>query len=162
MNYHPLTHQIIDLLTKNNFWFETFKHAPVTTSEEAAKLRHGYTIDQGAKALIVRIKKINNEKSFAMLVLPGSKKFNIDKAKHFFNAKDIRFVTLEELSQITNGVERGGVPPFGNLFNIKVYADKTLFNNEKIIFNAGDRGFSVAIKAVDYTKLVNPEIIEIV
>lgn len=162
MNYHLVTKEIMELLVKNNFWFETFEHEPVTTSEEASKLRHGYTIDQGAKTLIVRIKKNNNEKNFVMFVLPGSKKFNIDKTKQFFNAKDIRFVTSDELSKITNGVESGGVPPFGNLFKIKVYADKTLFSNEKIIFNAGDRSFSIAIKTVDYIKLVNPEIIGIV
>lgn len=37
MDYHPLTKQITDLLTKNNYWFETFQHEPVLTSEEAAK-----------------------------------------------------------------------------------------------------------------------------
>jgi len=39
--------------------------------------------------------------------------------------------------------------------------DPKLFQNEKIIFNAGDRRFSVAMKSEDYKKIVNPQIVEI-
>ena len=35
-----------------NFWYETFENEPVRISEEASKLRTGYTIGQGAKAII--------------------------------------------------------------------------------------------------------------
>ncbi len=161
MAYHPLTSKITNLLSENKMWFETFEHAPVTTSEEAAALRH-YSINQGAKALIVRIKRKGGEKFFVMFVIPGGSKFDQNKAEKLLDAKDIRFATNEELLKITNGVERGGVPPFGNLFNLKVYADKTLFNNEKIGFNAGDRSFSIGMLASDYKKLVNSEVVEIV
>ncbi len=57
MSYHPLTEKIKQILTENNFEFETFEHEPVRTSEEASKIRTGFTIDQGAKAIIVRVKK---------------------------------------------------------------------------------------------------------
>ena len=66
------------------------------------------------------------------------------------------------VSLAERGVEPGGVPPFGNLFALRVIADPTLFENEKIIFNAGDRGFSVAMRSEDYRRLVNPEVVEIV
>ena len=161
MKYHPVTKQITDLLTNNNCWYETFEHKPVTTSEEAVKVRTGYTLHQGAKALIIRIKKSETDKKFVMLVIPADLKFDGKKVKEVFSAKDIRFATQEEISQLTNGVQIGGVPPFGNLFNFEVVADPKLFENEKIIFNAGDRRFSVAIKSEDYKKLVNPRIIKI-
>jgi len=60
-NYHPVVSQIIDLLEKNNCWFETFEHEPVRTSEEAAKIRTGYSINEGAKAIIIRVKISNAE-----------------------------------------------------------------------------------------------------
>jgi len=161
MNYHPVTKQITDLLTKNNLWFEKFEHVPVRTSEEAAKVRSGYTIKQGAKALIVRVKKSETDKRFVMLVIPGDLRFDNKKLKTYFAAKDIRFATEEEISQLTNGVEIGGVPPLGNLFNLQVIIDPKVFENEKIIFNAGDRKFSVAMKSTDYKNLVNPVTIDI-
>lgn len=158
MDYHPVTKQITDLLKKNNCWFETFEHEEVKTSEEAAKVRTGYTLSQGAKAIIVRVKISNSEKKFVMLVMPGDKRFDNDKVKTIFGAKDIRFATVDEIVSLTGGVQVGGVPPFGNLFGLEVFADGKLFENEKIVFNAGDRRFSIAMKSEDYKTLVNPKI----
>lgn len=161
MEYHQVTKQITDLLQKNNFWFETFEHQPVSTSEEAAKIRTGYSLHQGAKAMIVRLKISESNRKFVMLVLPADLRFDNTKVKDIFSAKDIRFATEEEVSVITKGVQPGGVPPFGNLFGLEVIVDPKLLENEKIVFNAGDRCFSVAMKSQDYKILVNPEILSI-
>jgi Ala-tRNA(Pro) deacylase len=156
--YHPIAAQITNQLKEGNLWFETFEHEPVRTSEEAAKIRSGYTIAQGAKALIVRTKVSGSDKKFVMLVCPGDKRFDNEKVKQIFNAKDVRFATEEEVAEITSGVQPGGVPPFGNLFDLEVVVDPRLLQNEKIVFNAGDRRFSVAMKSSDYVTLVQPKI----
>ena len=160
MDYHPVAAQIVEILKQNNFWFETFEHEPVRTSEEAAKVRHGYSIEQGAKALVVRT-KTKEEKIFIMLVLPAHLRLDTKKARQYLQTKDLRFATEEEVEQITNGVQVGGVPPFGNLFNLKTITDPKLFENEKIVFNAGDRRYSVAMLSQDYKNLVNPTITDI-
>ena len=159
---HPVTSKILDLLKAGGYWFETFEHEPVRTSEEAAKVRTGYSLEQGAKAIIIRVKRSQQDKEFLMLVLPGDKRFDGVKLKALLGAKDIRFATTEEVGKLTDGVEPGGVPPFGNLFDLKVIVDPSLMKLEKIVFNAGDRRFSVAMKAEDYRKIVKPEITEIV
>ena len=162
MNYHPLAGQIVDALKEGGFWYETFEHEPVRTSEEAAKIRDGYTLEQGAKALVVRVKIRGGGKKFVMLVFPAHMKFDMEKAKDLYDAKDIRFVTEEELDELVPGLERGGVPPFGNLMGLEVVCDRSLFDNEKIVFNAGDRRFSVGMKSEDYRVLVEPRVEEIV
>jgi len=154
--------QITDLLKKHGVWFETFTHAPVRTSEEAAQVRDGYTLQQGAKAIIVRVKITNTNRKFVMLVIPGDVRFDTGKVKRLFAAKDMRFATEEEVVKLTDGVQPGGVPPFGNLFGLEIIADPTLLQNEKIVFNAGDRSFSVAMKSADYRKLAQPRIETIV
>lgn len=153
--YHPVSRQIIDLLLKNKFWFETFKHEPVRTSEDAAKVRTGYSLHQGAKAMILKYKKDSLDK-FVMLVFPADLRFDNKKVKGILNIKDVQFASEQEISSLTNGVQVGGVPPFGNLFGLEVIVDSKLFENEKIIFNAGDRRFSVAMKLKDYERLVKP------
>ena len=162
MSYHPLTEKIKAILTEGGFWFETFEHEPVRTSEEASKVRSGYNMDQGAKALITRVKKPGEGKLFVMFVLQGSKKFDTTKIREEFGLSDIRFATEEEVLKITDGVLLGGDPPFGNLFGLPVYADRGLLANEKIIFNAGDKSFSIGMRAEDYIKIVNPVIGNIV
>jgi prolyl-tRNA editing enzyme YbaK/EbsC (Cys-tRNA(Pro) deacylase) len=162
MDYHPLTNQITDQLTRANVWFETFTHEPVRTSEQAARTRPGYELKQGAKAILARVKKSETEKFFIMLVFPADKQFDKRKVKNYFHARDIRFATESEVAALTNGVEPGGVPPFGNLFGLRLVCDPTLFNNENIVFNAGDRSFSVSMRAQDYRHIVNPEVVDII
>ena len=162
MKYHPITETIKNLLNNDSYWYKTFEHEPVRTSEEAAKIRPGYTLKQGAKAIIVRVKESASSKYMVMLVMPADKRFDTNKVKKLFNAKDIRFATEKEVGLLTGGIKPGGVPPFGNLFDMKVIADPSFFKNEKIIFNAGDRRFSIAMRSEDYKKLVGPEIINII
>ncbi len=162
MEKHPITQEILNILEKNNCWYETFKHEPVRTSEEAAKTRPGYSLKQGAKAIIIRAKISGGEKRFLMLVMPADQKFSNDKVKALLGAKDIRFATEEEVAEITKGVKPGAVPPFGNLFGLEVISDKTLYNNDKIVFNAGERTFSVAMKSEDYRQIVVPRVENIV
>jgi prolyl-tRNA editing enzyme YbaK/EbsC (Cys-tRNA(Pro) deacylase) len=128
----------------------------VRTSEEAAAMRPEYTLAQGAKALIVRVKR-GGEKLFVQVVVPGDKKFDTKKLKQQFGFSDLRFATEEEVHTITGGVLPGGVPPFGNLFGLTVYADLGIFEHEKIIFNAGDRAYSVGMLSRDYDAIVRPE-----
>lgn len=158
---HPLTKQITDLLTSNSFWFETFTHDPVLTSEEAAKTRPGYTLQQGAKAIISKIQKRGSEEEFVMFVIPANLRLNSKKIKKDIDLKGLRFATEEEIDSLTNGVQRGAIPPLGNLFHIQVYVDPQLFLNEKIVFNAGDRQFSVAMSSIDYKNIVSPQIVDI-
>lgn len=171
MDYHPTVNKIISLLKANNCWFETFEHQPVRTSQQAAKIRTGYNLKQGAKAMIVRVRpsfaspnrratagKVKIGKQFVMLVYPADKKFDSKKVKQILKTNDLRFATEEEVIKITNGVIPGGVPPFGNLFGLEVFADQSLFDNEKIVFNAGDQRFSIAMKSADYPRVVKPKI----
>ena len=156
MSYHPVVAKITDLLAANHIAFRTFEHAPVRTSEEAQKLRPEYSMHQGAKALIVKIKKAGEGPEFVMLVFPADLKFDGKKVRAMLGAKDVSFATEEQVGELTGGVQVGGVPPFGNLFNLPVYVDEKLFENDEIIFNAGDRSFSAAMKASDWRALVNP------
>lgn len=162
MDYHPVAAQITALLAQSGIWYETFTHEPVRTSIQAAGTRPGYELRQGAKAILARVKRTESEKFFVMLVLSADRQFDKRKVKTYFSARDIRFATEQEVADLTGGVEPGGVPPFGNLFGLRVIADPGLFENENIVFNAGDRRFSVSMRAQDYSRLVHPEIAEIV
>jgi Ala-tRNA(Pro) deacylase len=159
--YHQAVQKIISLLEEKGVAYETFEHESVRTSEEAAKIRVGYSLKQGAKAVVLRVKERGGRKYFAMIVLPGDKRFDNQKVKKSFGAKDIRFATEKEVVEVTNGVLPGGVPPFGQLFGLKVVVDPGLLRNERIIFNAGDKRFSIAMKSKDYLSLVKPEVVDI-
>lgn len=143
--------KIKNLIEKNNFSYEVKEHPPTRTSEEAALYRDD-DIKIGAKALIVK-----TDKEFVMLVISGNRKFNSKKLKNILKTKKLRFATEEELKKISDCIP-GSVPPFGNLFNIPVYLDKSIIKNEYIAFNAGLLTKSIKMKKQDYLTLVNPKI----
>jgi len=161
-DYHPVVEKIVALLRERDVSFETFEHEAVKTSEEAAAVRPEYTLEEGGKALIIRAKYRDGERGFVQIVVPGDKRFDPKLVRSALDAKDIRFATEEEVGEVTNGVLPGGVPPFGNLFDIPVLADEGVFKNEKIVFNAGDRRFSIGMKSSDYRDIVNPKVANIV
>ncbi len=156
--YHPVVEKIRQLLTTRAVEFETFEHEAVLTSEQASKIRPGYTLHQGAKAMILKTKKRSGEQSFAMFVLPADTRIDSKAVKVALDVTDVRFATPEEIADVTGGVQIGGVPPFGMLFTIPVYADPDVFENERIVFNAGDRRCSMAMSSHEYREIVKPEI----
>ena len=160
--FHPVVAQITTLLIERGCWFERFEHEPVRTSEEAAKVRPEYSLEQGTKTLIVRARRPNEEKRFVMIVVPGDKQFDPKKLKAATGYSDVRFATPEEVGKITEGIIPGGVPPWGQLFGLQIFADRQVFGNEKIIFNAGDRRVSVGMFSGDYLAIVTPSVVDIV
>ena len=55
---HAVVGKIIDMLEAQGCWYETFRHQVVGASEEAAAARPGYGLNQGAKAIILRVKPL--------------------------------------------------------------------------------------------------------
>ena len=145
--------KITKLLDENNIEYEIKEHEAVRTSEEAAAVR-GDDLKIGAKALILKIGD-----TFVMVILSAAKKLNSKKLKKIFKTKNLRFATPEEVFELT-GCKPGGVPPFGNIFNIEFLVDKSITKNEFMAFNAGKRTKSLKLKTEDYLKLLNPRVEE--
>lgn len=159
MKYHPVVYKIRSRLEDNNISYQFFEHEAVRTSEEAQALRPGFSLKQGAKAIILRIKKKAADgqitRPLVMLVMPANTNLDSKRARKMLNSKSISFASKEEAGKATNGVDFGGVPPFGDIFGLEVFVDKALLENEKIIFNCGDRRASIAMKTLDYLNLVD-------
>lgn len=144
-----LFEKIKQLLNGNNIKYKLFKHKPVFTSEEAAKIRNT-DLKQGAKALIM----FADDKPI-MIVLSANLKVDTKKFKETNKISDLRMAKPEEVKQVTN-VEIGAVPPFGNIFSIPLYVDRRLGENEQIVFNAGSHTQSIMMSYKDYKKVAQP------
>jgi Ala-tRNA(Pro) deacylase len=54
--------------------------------------------------------------------------------------------------------EVGAMPPLGNLYDLKVYVDKSLAADEQIAFNAGTHAELIQIAYRDFERLVRPSV----
>ncbi len=83
----------------------------------------------------------------------------VSKTRSILATDSLSFASPEEVLQVTN-CKVGGVPPFGNLFNIPVYLDKGMLENVIMDFNAGLQTVSMEMKVEDYLQAVHPIVVE--
>ena len=64
-----------------------------------------------------------------------------------------------EFQQRFPDCELGAMPPFGNLFDMDVYVDHKLTQDDNISFNAGSHSEILKLSFRDYDQLVKPKVI---
>ena len=143
--------RIIALLDSKGVAYGVSRHAPVFTSEEAARVR-GAPLSSGAKALICKAAG-----EFVMFVMPGDRRLDSKLVRKAFNLRSLRFATREEVEQLTR-LAPGSIPPFGSLFGFATYCDEALALQPKINFNAGDHTISVTMSFADYIAVEEPRL----
>lgn len=126
--------------------FHVLEHAPVFTSEDAARVR-GTPLEAGAKALVVQA-----EDRPVHVVLPASRRVDNARLRAILGTRTLRFSTPDELLALT-GCLPGAVPPFGNLFRLPVLAEEELARRDEIAFNAGSNTVSIVMRADDFVRL---------
>jgi Ala-tRNA(Pro) deacylase len=146
MSRPPVTERLERWLREAGVEFEIFEHAPVRTSEEAARVR-GTPLESGAKALVVRA-----DERFVHCVLPAHLKADNARLRELVGTRKLRFATPEELQTLT-GCAPGAVPPFGNLFGLPVLVDEALCRNARVAFNAGSNAVSITMRCEDMVRL---------
>ena len=122
--------------------YEVLEHKAVFTSEEAAKVR-GTQLQQGCKALVCKI-----DHGFIQVVVPGDREIELEKVKKELKIKEIALASADDVKRVS-GCSVGAVPPFGNLFGLKIYFDKKVQENDDVAFNAGLHTKSIKMKAKD-------------
>ena len=148
-NVNVVFTKIRDVLNKEKIEYEVIEHKPVFTSKEAAEVR-GTELKQGCKALVCK-----TEEGFIQAVVSGARELDMGKLQGLTLFKKIELADTKEVRKVT-GCNIGSVPPFGNLFDLKVYFDKSVVENEIVAFNAGQHTKSIKMKAKDLIRVVNP------
>ncbi|CAB9510398.1 Pfam:YbaK [Seminavis robusta] len=134
--------------------FKVTTHRVVRTSEEAAAVR-GVSLDSGAKAILLKDSK--SSPPFCLAVFSASKRFSSKQFKKVTGRKKIRFATTEELWEVARCVP-GAVPPFGSIFEIPLWVDRSLSRQEVINFNCGLRTASISMTYGDYITVEKPNV----
>lgn len=141
-------------LDSKNIKYLTIKHLPSYTAQEIAAAAH-IPGKELAKTVIVKI-----DGEMAMAVLPASLKINFDLLKRTADAREVELAGEDEFKDMFPECEVGAMPPFGNLYGMKVFAAASLTEDEKIAFNAGSHSELVSLAYSDYEKLVKPKVIK--
>jgi len=146
------TRKLLDYLDQNNVRYVVINHSSAYTASQIAASAH-VKGQELAKAVMV---KINGQMN--MVVLPAKYKVNFELLQKHTNCKEIELAGEAEFTELFPDCLTGAMPPFGNIYGMKTYLDKTLTYDEEIAFNAGNHSQLIRLSFKDYLKLVKPDI----
>ena len=101
-----------------------------------------------------------NEKKPLIILMHGDYEVSTKNLARILNVKTVAPVTPERANQLT-GYLIGGTSPFGVKTKMPVYAEKTIFDLEKIYINGGKRGFLIAIEPRALRDVLETEAVEV-
>jgi Ala-tRNA(Pro) deacylase len=149
---HPLPKKVDDLLKKSGVKFELLSHKTVFTAyDKAATLKARPTAV--AKVLVLKL-----DKELAVAVIPADRNLDVEKIKKAAKAEIAGFVKEKAVQEAFKGIDPGAIPPFFPLWGYKVFADKLLLKQPKIIFSAGSYEWSARMTPGAFKK-INPDMV---
>jgi len=139
-------------LDDNRIRYVTLRHSIAYTAEQIAESAH-VPGEELAKTVIVTL-----DGRLAMAVLRATDKVDLDLLRGAAGAGSAELATEVQFQGKFPGVELGAMPPFGNLFDMRVYVDEGLTHDERIAFNAGTHSELIQLDYSDFERLVKPVI----
>jgi len=144
-----------EFLDSRHIKYMVISHSLAYTAQGVAALTH-LSGKKLAKTVIVKIDGI-----LAMAVVPASAHVDLDQLRVLTGAKTVELATEREFKDAFPDCETGAMPPFGNLYDMCVYADAGLAEYEEITFNAGTHRELVRMNWDDLVRLVNPMVADL-
>jgi Ala-tRNA(Pro) deacylase len=132
--------------------FQEQQHTQAFGAQRVAECEH-VSSKKVAKTVIVMVD--NQMKCF---VLPAAYHVDFEKIRAILGTKEARLAHENEFAQTFPDCEVGSIPPFGNLYGLPVYVDKSLTTEETIIFPAGTYTDTMSLKYADFERLVHPQV----
>ena len=147
--------KVREFLDSHNIKYLVISHSIAYTAQGIAALVH-LSGKKLAKTVIVKIDGV-----LAMAVVPAPLHVDLDLLRSITGALQVELATEQEFQNAFPDCETGAMPPFGNLYDMPVYADKSLAAHEEITFTAGTHRELLRMAWADMVRLVDPQIVNL-
>ena len=141
-----------EFLDTNNVKYITVSHSRAFTAQETATSAH-IVRKELAKTVMVKI-----DGKMAMAVLPASCNVDLELLKNVTNSSTIELADEKEFQDLFPDCEVGAMPPFGNLYQMEVFAAESLSEDEEFAFNAGTHRELIKMSYKDFERLAKPKV----
>ena len=132
--------------------YHHLSHPPAFTAGQLAATQHvpGETV---AKTVVVRA-----ERQFMLAVLPANERIDFPALGAAVGTCNLRLATEYEFEDLFPDSDVGAMSPFGNLYELPVYAEKSLAEHREIVFHAGTHQDAIQMKYEDFAEVVHPKV----
>ena len=143
-----------EYLDKHYVRYVVISHSPAFTAQGVAAVAH-IPGQELAKTVVVKF-----DEDLALAVLPASLCVDLQSLKRESGARTVGLASEDDFRDQFPECDTGAMPPFGNLYGMKVFADESLAKDREIAFNACSHRELVRMAWDDFQKLANPKIIQ--
>jgi Ala-tRNA(Pro) deacylase len=139
-----------EMLRAQRGLYERQQHGGAVTAQELAAATgvSGWNV-----AKVVGVKERDG---YVLAILPACCIVDLDRLKGLIGHGDVRLATVGEIERVTGGLAAGAIPPFGALYGLRTFVDRTLANQPEITMPAGDFGTSIRMRGTEYLRLARP------
>lgn len=139
-------------LREHQVAYQTQHHPTAYTAQEVAAREHI------PGRMLAKVVVVLADGKMAMLALPAPYRVDFGKAAAALGAQEVRLAREDEFAAAFPDCSVGAMPPFGNLYNLPVYVDKTLTEDETVVFQAGTHTDTMSVRYADFERLVQPNV----
>lgn len=139
-------------LDEHNIKYVSIKHSLAYTAQEIAASAHIHGKEL-AKTVIVKV-----DDRMVMAVLQANYKIDLKLLSEAAGAKHAGLADEQEFQSLFPECAPGAMPPFGNLYDMDVFVDVSLSEDEEIAFNAGSHTELIRLSYKDFDALVKPRV----
>ena len=134
--------------------YRLIEHEPEGRTAYVSALR-GHHPRQAAKCLVLMVKEGKKVTRFALAVVPGDARVDIEAVKRLMSGTYAGFASTPDAERIT-GCVAGTMLPFSFNEELPLFADPGIREHPEIFFNAGRLDRSLALDTADYIRIANP------
>ncbi len=146
----PLNERIRRTLEQKGLRYEVMPHREAFTAQGVAAASH---VSGWQMAKVVMGK---DDRGFVMAVVPASCRLDLPTFRRISRRKHLVLATEEEMAHLFPDCEPGAMPPFGNLYDVPVYADTCFAPDGDLVFQAGNHHEVVRMSFEDYRQAACP------
>jgi Ala-tRNA(Pro) deacylase len=142
-------------LDKNGVKYVVIAHPPAFTAHGIAALAH-IPGKELAKTVVVKL-----DGELAMAVLPASLDVDLALLQNSLQAQSVELASEHEFKDQFPDCDTGAMPPFGNLYGMRVFADESLSQDKEIAFNACSHRELIRMAWPDFERLARPRLMRL-
>jgi Ala-tRNA(Pro) deacylase len=139
--------------------YRLIDHPPEGRTDLVSRLR-GHDVAQAAKCLVVIVKTGKKQARYALAVLPGDARLDLEAVKALLAGSYAAFAGRGKAEELA-GSGSGTILPFSYHPRLEVIADPTLLAAPEVFFNAARLDRSIALATGDYVRLAAPRVARI-
>ena len=145
--------RLIDFLNQSKVRYELLHHPEAFTAQELAAIEH---VKGRSHAKVVMVK---TDGQLLMAVLPTDHRIDLEKL-NVVTGHPTKLATEAEFKALFPDCAVGAMPPFGQLYGVATYLDKSLADADPFVFEAGTHSDAVRMRYADYERVAKPMVAE--